>query len=271
MTQNRSGFISTGKEQLHYQQYGKGNNIIIAFHGYGDTSTIFREFEPMITDQYSIISIDLPHHGSSGWPDDKKLLPEELRSLVTNIKAKFDCSKFSLMGYSMGGRVCMKIIEMFPGDINHVVLLASDGLKPNALYSFVTRNAVGKKMFRSFLTDANAYMSFVKIARSLRLIDHSRYKFAMRYLHDKQERRFLLKVWPCMSLIIPDYKVLTRLINEHQTPVDIFMGYYDKVIPLGLAEQFSKGMDSVHVHVLKRGHKLIDKETIQEVITCLNK
>jgi hypothetical protein len=62
----------------------------------------------------------------------------------------------------------------------------------------------------------------------------------MQYLKTEQERLFLLKVWPCMSMLIPDYSKLKQAILNGGIRTDLFMGRYDKVIPLAYAEAFSK-------------------------------
>jgi hypothetical protein len=43
------------------------------------------------------------------------------------------------------------------------------------------------------------------------------------------------------------------------------MGAYDKVMPPELAHKFKMGQDTVRVHVLDRGHRIMDSETVREI------
>ena len=174
-----------------------------------------------------------------------------------------------MLGYSIGGRVCLKIIELMPENIDKTVLLAPDGLTFNTLYYFVTRNFIGKKLFRSFLQEPSKYMHWVERAKKNKWIDESRYKFAMRYLQSPTSREFLWKVWPCMAHIIPDINKVKKAISKYALPVEIFMGKHDRIIPVSQARSFQKELDSVQLHILDRGHHMFDAETVPQISSAL--
>ena len=170
--------------------------------------------------------------------------------------------------YSIGGRVCLKIAEQVPECIDKVVLIASDGLAFNPFYYFVTRTTPGKFLFSSFLTNPLKYMPVVEWAKKRNLVDGSRYKFAMQYLKAEQDRTFLLKVWPCMAHIIPDYKRLKHAVDIHQIPIHLFMGAYDKVIPISLAYRFCDDIPNTSLHIIEKGHRVFDQDTMPQIAQC---
>lgn len=266
-----SGYINVGTESLHYLQAGSGNKLLLAFHGYGNEAAMFLPFADYLQD-YTIVSIDLPHHGKSSWTDNVHLDNNHIQQLAAYLLQQFGVGKLSLMGYSMGGRVCLKMAELIPDTIENIILLASDGLTFNTFYYFVTRTTPGRYLFRSFLSSPNRYMPVINWARKRNLIDASRHKFAMQYLHEEDERYFLLKVWPCMSLLLPDYKTLRTVFNQHSIKVCVYMGKYDKVIPLSLAQRFKETLNTAHIqlHILDKGHALIDKDTLPVIAKSLN-
>lgn len=266
-----SGFISLEQGALHYLKMGTGKRLLIAFHGYGNEAAIFTPFIKYLEEDFTIYSIDLPHHGKSKW---KKHLPLEIRdltNLVKQLRKETEVKQVSLMGYSMGGRVCLTIIEHMPKLIDRVLLIAPDGLVFSPLYYFVTENFIGKRIFRHFLTKPKGYMRFIDKMREKKWIDESRYKFVSWYLQSEKDRDFLLRVWPGLRKIVPDLKKLKTLINEYAIPMHIFMGAYDRVIPVANAERFKRGLKSVHVHVMEKGHRTFDYETVPQMAKCLLK
>lgn len=261
MTDCISGYISVGNRQLHYLQTGSGNKLLIAFHGYGNTAAIFSDLCEALSSSYTCVSIDLPHHGKSVW-DDSGLTHEQTIVLIRDLMQRNGVSKVSLLGYSLGGRVCLKLAELLPESIDKIVLIASDGLRFNSFYYFLTRTISGKILFKSFLNNPQKYSIVIKAARKLGMVNELKYSFAMRYIHAAEDRAFLLKVWPCMSLLIPDMDILKQNVQKHRIGVGLFMGRYDNIIPVTMGESFKSYIPSCELVVVDKGHKVIDADTI---------
>ena len=255
-----SNYIAVGNEKLHYLKWGSGKRLLLAFHGYGDDAVIFSPLIEHLTFEYTILSIDLPHHGGSKWPDKEAFTVADLISLVRTLKNEFEVDKISLLGYSMGGRVCLSVIEQMPESIDKVVLMATDGLTVNLYYYLFTRTAAGRVMFRHMLENPALYLKAVDWLRKVNLVGPSKHKFVMHFLQTDEGRNLLLRVWPAMSGIIPPPSKVKATIKKHRIPVTIIMGLLDKIIPPIQAKKFSAGLDTVKVHYLAKGHRVFDHE-----------
>jgi pimeloyl-ACP methyl ester carboxylesterase len=264
-----SGYIALGDERLHYLSMGSGKKLLLAFHGYNNTAQIFQPFAHYLGREYTVISVDLPHHGKSEWPELRHFDVPQLKALIQFLFEEYKIDKLSLVGYSLGGRVCLKAVELMPAHIHKVLLIAPDGLAFNPFYYFLTRTKVGSTIFRRFLTDPRRYMYLIEFARKRKWLDESRYKFAMQYLQTPDARNFLLRVWPGMSRLIPDSRKLRKAIIKHSIPVHIFMGNYDRIIPVPLAKKFQKELETVQLHILEKGHRVFDSETLPDMAKCL--
>jgi len=264
-----SGYIELKNGKLHYLKMGYGSRLLLCFHGYANTASLFQPFQRHLEKDFTLISFDLPHHGKSDWKQSVQLHQEDLIMLVDKLKAEFGVAKISLAGYSMGGRVCLKIIELLPESIDRVLLIASDGLVFNPLYFLVTKTFVGKRIFRRFLTDPGRYQKLAAWMRQKEWIDASRYKFAMYYLGSDSDRSFLHHVWRDMSLIVPNRQRLKQEIKTHHIPVFLFMGSYDRVIPVQHAKRFQLGLDSVQLIILEKGHRVFDHDSLPQMANCL--
>jgi pimeloyl-ACP methyl ester carboxylesterase len=255
-------------QKLHYLQMGTGKQLLIALHGYGNTAELFLPFADVLGAQYTIVSVDMPHHGKSAWGKGE-LSVDMLRELIANLKKTYSVDKINLLGYSMGGRVCLKMVEHFSADINKVVLLASDGLRFNFFYYFLTRTIMGKALFKSFIEKPGKYFPLIEKAKNRKWIDESRYKFAMQYLQTEEKRTSLHNVWPAMAQLIPLTGKVKENIRKQKIPVYVFMGKYDKVIPVQLAEGFCKDLPTATLILLEKGHRLTDDECVAAISKCL--
>jgi pimeloyl-ACP methyl ester carboxylesterase len=269
MSAGQSGYVSLQGGKLHYIKMGTGSRLLIAFHGYANNASLFYPFRRYLERDFTIISIDLPHHGNSVWPDEQLLHRRDLKLLVTQLMEEYKVERVALMGYSMGGRVSLKITELMPEKIDRVLLIASDGLVFNPLYYFVTRTFFGKKLFTNFLARTERYLGVISWLRKKEFIDASRHRFAMYYLESEKDRSFLLKVWPGMSELIPNMRRLRVAIRKHHIPIYIFMGTHDRIIPVPHAHRFKKDMESVHLFIVDKGHRVFDTDTLPQMANCL--
>lgn len=269
MLERKSGYISLGDERLHYLQTGTGSRVALAIHGYGDNAVLFNPICNYLHNDFTVISLDLPHHGKSGWSSERKLTTDDLKNIIEYITREFNVPIITLIGYSMGGRICMKMLEVMPQYIDRVVLAASDGLVFNPFYYFMTRNFFGKKLFSSFLTEPQRYMPVINFGKAVGVVTRERYAFAMKYIRATGDRAFLHKVWPSLSLLIPDTKKLVATIEEYNIPVHVFMGAKDPVIPANHAKRFKAKCDKVHVHILDKGHRILDADTLPLIANCI--
>ena len=265
---NNKGDISVGTEKLHYISLGSGSRLLLAFHGYANDATIFSPLEKYLQNDYTIISFNLPHHGSSTW-GNTMLTKQHLVEIVEKLKKEYSVNKISLIGYSLGGRICFTILELMPATIDRVTLLASDGLAVNFYYHFFTRNWIGKKLFRHMLTKPTIYFKLMDWLKNRNLVNTSRHRFVMQSLGTPENRNFLLRVWPGLSDLIPDPAKLKAAILQYHIPVTIFMGAHDKIMPPALAEKFKTGLDTVQLYILDKGHRIFDNETAPQIAHSL--
>lgn len=264
-----SGYITLDDQRLHYVRMGTGRKVLLAFHGYGNDASLFIPFRSHLEQEYTIVSIDLPYHGRSEWADGIPLSKARLVLLVDILKEEFNVDKVSLMGYSLGGRVCLTVVEQIPASVDKVLLIASDGLVVNKFYYTVTRTKLGSKVFRFILDKPSRYVGFIEWLKDRKWIDASRYRFIMHHLRDEVNREFLLNVWPSLSPLIPNIRRLKKNIANFEIPVFIFMGRHDRVLPPALAERFKKGVDNIQLHILDKGHRVFDTDTLPQMAACL--
>ncbi len=261
-------YVLPGNERLHYIKMGTGKRLLLAFHGYNNNASLFTSFGAELGGEFTIISFDLPYHGGSKWLG-RPFVIGDLGILLQAVMRDHGVDKVYLMGYSLGGRVCLTIAEHWPQWIDRVVLLSSDGLAFNPVYYFATSTGVGRRMFHQLVKKPDVYIKAFNLMRKYNVIHESLFQFVKMHLQPRQNREFLKKVWLVMKEIKPHLKHLKKVLNGYKIPVFVFAGAYDRIIPLKQARSFVKGLRTARLIILQSGHRTINVDTIPEIAKIL--
>lgn len=175
--------------KLHYHRFGHGNQWLFCFHGYGEAGEKFLFLEETLLSTHTVIAIDMPFHGKTSWTGPLLLEPVVLMDIIQQIAPPG--SQVQLMGYSMGGRICLHLLEMYPQQISRLVLVAPDGLHKNPWQKFTTQTWLGNKLFRLTMQYPGWMFVMMGLTTKLGLFNKSISRFAHQYLDDAEERQKL--------------------------------------------------------------------------------
>lgn len=250
------GVIKYENNEVHCLRMGSGKKLLIAFHGFGNNADIFIPLAQELANEYTTVSIDLPGHGKTKW-QSRHFKKKDLMAIVQGIRNEFGVEQFSLLGYSLGGRICLNIVEQQPNWVESLVLLASDGLQKNFWYNIATRNVIGKAVFNKMIAAPERWLGRVDFLRKYKIIDESRFKFARTNLTDEKVRHQLSYVWPVTSQLVANITIVKWNLNKHKIDTHIFMGKHDRIFPPIQGERFIKNLKTAKLHVLDTGHNLL--------------
>jgi pimeloyl-ACP methyl ester carboxylesterase len=260
----QSGTISVENQKLHCLRIGSGPKLLLAFHGFDNKADIFIPLASELADLYTTICIDLPGHGRSAWHlayFEKK----HLMALVQGFKTDLGVDRLSLLGYSLGGRVCLNVVEQQPDWIEELFLLAADGVQRNIWYYLATQNAIGKRLFRYMCNQPEKVLRKFTWLRDMKLVDESRYKFATTKLQNNQIRSLIAYVWPVMSKLMPDRVRVKNNINRYKIKVRLLSGKYDRIFPPERSKKFLFALRNTEHHIIDAGHNFTEKNTMIEI------
>src|SRR6185295_514490 len=97
----QTAFLPYRSSQVHYCWFGAGPQIVLCFHGYGESEASFHFLENHIPPEYTIIAIDLPFHGKTNWQEGLTFWVADLLAIVEALRTKHGKrdSRFTLLGY----------------------------------------------------------------------------------------------------------------------------------------------------------------------------
>ena len=109
---------------LNYEIVGSGKEKLVLLHGFMENLTIWKEMEPQLSDQFTLIKIDLPGHGLSKIYEEIHTM-ELMASEVKKVTDSLNIGKFHLLGHSMGGYTTLAFTERHPEVLKSITLFFS--------------------------------------------------------------------------------------------------------------------------------------------------
>jgi 2-succinyl-6-hydroxy-2,4-cyclohexadiene-1-carboxylate synthase len=112
---------------LNYQIKGNGKETLVLLHGFMENLSIWSDMEPHLSENFSLLKIDLPGHGQSGIISEvqtMELMAEEVKKVLDHQNLQ----KVHLLGHSMGGYISLGFAEKYPEYLKSLTLFFSSYL-----------------------------------------------------------------------------------------------------------------------------------------------
>ncbi|MBD0404808.1 alpha/beta hydrolase [Flammeovirga sp. EKP202] len=253
-------FLDLEKGKIECLQFGEGNNLLICIHGFGDSVNLFRAIAPAWEKNYTMVAFSLPYHGQTEW-EPSYFSSRNIKEVIDAILHKFKKDTFSILGYSMGGKITMYCLQKYYSNkVEKLILCASDGLKTHILYDVSKLPRWYLELTMVLLRFPNTMFKLVGWVHRRGYLSKFLYDFFMNHFQTKEQRRRFFGVATSSRFMSPDLKLIAQQINEHKIPVDMYFGKRDEVILMEGAIQFSELLNNVRFHKLDKGHLLIDED-----------
>jgi pimeloyl-ACP methyl ester carboxylesterase len=266
-------FIPFRSSRFHYCSWGTGDQLLFAFHGYGESAASFAFLADALGREFTIIALDMPFHGQTEWREPRLFFdPRDLVALLEAIAVEFPGREqgWWLLGYSMGGRVAMQVLELVQVRVERLVLLAPDGLHVNPWYRLATRTRLGNRFFRWTMKKPGWLFILLNTGNRLGLVNPSLFKFAAHYIDDDAVRRTLYARWTVMRGFRPRLRDVAGTIREFQIPVVLLYGSYDRIIRPRRGERFLRRIEpNGRLTVLPAGHAILQPKFMEVIANAV--
>lgn len=277
--------LSYKNSPISYYRFGTGTHSVVCFHGYGEDGKLFGFLEKYVGEDYTFYAIDLPFHGKTEWKEGLLFTFKDLQQIIHEIFEQNSFSarggslsdttqtpngKFSVLGFSLGGRIALSLYQANPGRIQKIVLLAPDGLKVNIWYWFATQTLIGNRIFAFSMKKPGWFLGFLKLANKLGLVNASVFKFVNYYIGNREARQLLYKRWTTLRKLKPNLIRIKNLIRRYKTPTRLLYGKYDRIILPVRGEKFQKGIEEFcTLTVIDSGHQVVHENHVKQILPAL--
>ncbi|MEN9685392.1 MAG: hypothetical protein RLZZ28_1178 [Bacteroidota bacterium] len=263
-----SHYIPFKNSKIHYTLAGKGGEWLFCFHGYGENAALFGFLENSLEKDFTLVAIDFPFHGKTEWKEGLLFEPGLLVQLIQQIKPAH--AKLSILGYSMGGRVALQLVQLIPESINKLLLIAPDGLHSNQWQLFATQSSIGNYFFKRVMHNPALLLHTMDALGKIGLYDQRLLKFVHFYLDDATERKRLYQRWTTLRQFSVHQPLLQKLIAVHQIPLTLVFGKHDRVILSKHGWKFQQSAPGlIKVIEIEAGHQLLKEKQLPLIISLL--
>ena len=178
--------------------------VVVAFHGFGRPCDEMLAYLPLYEEGTAMLSVGVAHQNGSHPPLDgpaqavlhpghmAKALDAWLDHLL-GTRAK--SVPLELLGYSLGGRVAMALLECHPERWMGLTLLAPDGFKKNPMYRFAVETAAGRATWAWVDRHAEGIRALIRGLRKVRILPAHLEHFALHHTEDHAMRTLVANTW----------------------------------------------------------------------------
>ena len=152
---SKNAYVSALGVNLHYQDTGPSKNAtpILFLHGFGASLQTWDTWAQALSDDYRVISVDLPGFGLTG--EDPSGIYTDQRSVevLEAFLKELNIPKVVLVGNSMGGKFAWQFAARYPNQVSKLVLISPDGYaSPGIEYGKKTEVPAIADLYRYFFS-----------------------------------------------------------------------------------------------------------------------
>ncbi|GHB53937.1 hypothetical protein GCM10007390_03580 [Persicitalea jodogahamensis] len=248
--------------KLHYDCLGHGPNVLLAFHGVGQTGRrCYEPFARHLGHYYTIYAFDLFHHGQSkgvSGSDDFSDADVLTRALWKDLIQKFikekNIVRFDVVGFSLGGRYALATAEAFSEHLERLILIAPDGVVDHPLFGIATRFAPTRGLYRRLSDNPQPLFAAADLAQRARILPEKMVSFVRYAMGTAEQRRRIYRSWVSLRELSFNIAKLHAQLKRNGVEVWLFVGKYDPVIVPAKLKLLSERLPEKHFFVLESGH-----------------
>ncbi|GAB3245771.1 hypothetical protein GCM10027347_00150 [Larkinella harenae] len=238
-----------------------GSVPLLAFHGIGQDHRAFEPLAQALEGRYSVYAFDLFFHGAQPAQDIGDVLTKQtFHEIIQAFLRQHQFERFSVVGFSMGGRFALATADFFHQQIDELILLAPDGITISPWYRLATSTGLGRAIFRYLLNHMPLMHRIGGFFLSMGVINRSVLKFAENTLSTDAQRAQVYNSWVYFRQLSFNLRQLGSTLNHSSIRIRFFAGYFDQVLPVSFLFPLTRRLQAYELTVLKTGHnRLIEK------------
>lgn len=260
----KSSFFELSKGKIHCLTFGSGPELLIALHGFSDRARIFAVLEPALSDNYTVVAIDLPFHGQTAWDPDT-FSKSDLLEIIQRILAEHKKERFSLMGFSFGGRLAQALLPDLVDKMNKLYLLSPDGVKTKGMSMAVRTPMWMRHFLNRMLQNPVWFFALLNAGRRIRIVPPMIHHFLTNNLNRPERYRRAFGCWLSMRSFYLRRRNIQRILHESHLRTDVYIGLSDPMLRQKTLKKLFEGLQDVRVFWLDDGHRLIGEELCEHL------
>jgi len=264
--------MSFETSRVFVRKTGTGPKTLLLFHGFGQDHTALLPVANAVADRYTCYLFDLYFHGQSYWAHaDTPVEKKHWKAYLQGFLQEHQIDRFSVLGFSLGGRLALASLEAFPERTEAIYLIAPDGLRASPWYTLATGSWLSRKAFQAAMMRPGLFFKLADTGRNWGWLDAKLHRVADYYMRQPHKREQVYAAWVGFRRLKSAPRQVAGLIRQHGVRVVIIMGMRDVLIPAGRVQGLTKQLKpgEYTLHLLNAGHhQLLGNEIIAALRTA---
>lgn len=246
---------------LSHIRFGTGPIIWLAFHGIGQDAAAMAPFGEKLSHTHTIYSIDLPFHGQDRQTEglDADITKTYWQSLFAHFLVQHHIDRFSVVGFSMGGRFALVTAELFTDCLDGLILLAPDGVTEDPWFRLATGTQPGRWALRFFLKKPRLFTALGSGLVRVGLLKPALLRFMAATMQTHEQREQIGRSWVRFRQLTIDILALAKQLRAANVPVWLYLGQFDAVLPLAHTRPLLRAYPEINEVILPCGHTSLVK------------
>jgi pimeloyl-ACP methyl ester carboxylesterase len=170
----------------------------------------------------------------------------------------------------MGGKFALATLELFPKQVEHIFLLAPDGIKTSFWYSLATYPLLLREFFKSMILKPGRLHVITSGLHRLRIVDNGLLRFAESQMDTQEKRERVYYSWVVFRHLNFDMKHIAGLIMSHAIKLTMVVGKHDKIITTQNMQQLLRHLHDYQLEILDTGHSGVIAGSIPKLIKSVS-
>ncbi|MBO0937177.1 alpha/beta hydrolase [Fibrella sp. HMF5335] len=247
--------MSTVQYPTSFVKYGSGPIIWLAFHGIGQDAQAMAPFGEQLVHTHTIYSIDLPYHGQNrlaDWP--ASITKSYWQSLVAHFLTQQGIDRFSVVGFSMGGRFALVTADLFAPQLDELILIAPDGITEDPWFRAATGTVPGRWLLHFFLDNTRFFTRLGHGLVRLGVLNAGLMRFVEATMQTPKQRQQIEQSWVGFRHLTINIPALADGLRANKVRVWLFLGQFDAVLPMSHTRPLLRALPETQKVVLASGH-----------------
>jgi pimeloyl-ACP methyl ester carboxylesterase len=237
---------------LHYAKYGSGNEILLAFHGFGQDKNIFLPWSKILGEKYTIYAFDLFYHGKS----ERKYGPlskKEWKAYMLKFIEQENIESFSVLGYSLGGRFAISTTLSFPNKTKKLTLIATDGIFKTIWFKLATTPVI-RLIWKYLMVNPDKLEKWIAFNDRNKIINKYVADFVRKEMGTAENRKRVYISWNHFKTLGYSKRQLVKQFNKHPFERQIILGSKDHIIRAKDILPIIHKMGNFKIEILPKKH-----------------
>lgn len=247
---------------VHALQFGRGERLLIALHGFADSARMFLPLENKMGERYTIVAIDLPFHGQTVW-DQSFFSPNDLLGIISQILEQERKTRFSVLGFSFGARLVLSMLPTLKPSLENIYLFSPDGIRTRWMTAATLTPLWLRKLLERLLRKPGWLLVLTDVARKWRLLPAFLHHFFHRHLKNPHRIRRVFGCWYALPFFPIERRKIREALQTSDIPTSIVVGSRDPLLNFEQLSDYFDGIPKVRiVQVEGGGHQLFTDASV---------